>query len=74
MTSTSMNIKTVVFLGSSIASNASIHTEISRLTCKASGTFAGLSAKVSDNPYLTIRTKSAVYRACVCVVLYSSET
>ena len=42
-------------------------TEISRRI--ASSTFARLSGRVWDNPKLTIRTKSDVYRACVCSTL-----
>ena len=46
-----------------------------KLIGKASGTFARLSGRVWDNPKLTTRTKSAVYRACVCsTLLCGSET
>ena len=49
-------------------------TEINFRIGKASGIFARLSERVWDNPKLTIRKKSAVYRACVCsTLLYGSE-
>ena len=59
----------LVYLGYSIASNASMDTEINCRIGKASGTFSRLSGRVWDNPKLTIRTKSDVYRACVCNTL-----
>ena len=69
------NVKNFVYLGSSVASNASLDTEINCRIGKASGTFARLTARVWDNPKLSIRTKSNVYCACVCsTLLYGSET
>ena len=69
------NVKNFVYLGSNIASNASLDTEINCRIGKASGTFARLTARVWDNPKLSIRTKSNVYCACVCsTLLYGSET
>ena len=44
------NVKNVAYLGSSIASNASMDTEINCHIGKASGTFALLSGRVWDNP------------------------
>ena len=67
------NVKNFVYLGLSTASNASMDTEINFRIGKASGIFARLSERVWDNPKLTIRKKSAVYRACVCsTLLYGS--
>ena len=69
------SVKNFVYLGFSIASNTSMDTEINCLVGKVSGTFARLSRRVWNNPKLTIRTKSSVYRACVCsTLLYGSET
>ena len=52
-----------------------MNTEINCRIGKASSTFAWLSGKVWDNPKLTKRTNSAVYRSCVCsTLLYGSET
>ena len=68
------NVKNFVYLGSSIASNAFMDTDINIRIGKASRTFARLSGRVWDNPKLIIRTMSAVYRACVCsILLYGSE-
>ena len=69
------NVTNVVYLVSSIASNALMDTEISCPIDKGSGTFAQLSERVLNNPKLTIHTKSTVYRACVCSTLqYGSKT
>ena len=58
-----------------MTSNASMDTEINCCIGKASDTFAQLSGRVWDSHKLTIRTKSAVYCACVCTtLLYGSET
>ena len=68
-------VKNVVYLDSSIASNASMNTNINYHIGKDLGTFARLSGRVWNNPKLTIRTKSAVYRACVrSTLLNGSET
>ena len=69
------NAEIFVYLGSSIASNASINTEINCCISKASSTFARLTARVWDNPKLCIRTKSNVYCSCVCsTLIYGSKT
>ena len=68
-------MKNFVYLGSSIASKASLDTEINCHIGKTSGIFARLTVRVWDNPKLSIRTKSNVYCACVCsALLYGSET
>jgi hypothetical protein len=74
----SCNVEAVdhfVYLGSKISSSASMEAEITSRIGKASGTFARLSSRVWDNPKLSIKTKAAIYRACVCsTLLYGSET
>ena len=69
------NVDNFVYLGSNVASNASLDKEINSRIGKASGTFARLTARVWDNQKLSIRTKANVYRSCVCsTLLYGSET
>ena len=69
------NVKNFVYLGSSIALNASTDTEIKYRISKASGTVARLYGRVWYNPNLTICTKTAVYRACDCrTIMYGSKT
>ncbi|MCP4267312.1 MAG: hypothetical protein GY777_17355, partial [Candidatus Brocadiaceae bacterium] len=69
------NVKNFIYLGSNVASNASLDKEINSRIGKASGTFARLTARVWDNQKLSIRTKANVYRSCVCsTLLYGSET
>ena len=53
------NIKTFVYLGSSIASNSSIEDKIEYHIGKDSGTFARQGARVSDNPKITIHKNLA---------------
>ena len=68
------NVKNCVYLGSSIASNASKDTEINCHIGKVSGTFSQLSVRVWDDPKLAIRTKLTGYCACVCsTLLYGSK-
>ena len=69
------NVDNFVYLGSNVASNASLDKEINSRIGKASGTFARLTKRVWDNQKLSIRTKANVYRSCVCsTLLYGSET
>ena len=68
------NVKHFVYLGSSIASNASMATEINCCIGKDSGTFARLIGRVWYIPKIIIRTKSNVYCVCVYSTLpYGSE-
>ena len=60
------NVKNFVYIGSSITSNASMDTEINCRIGKDLGSFFRMSGRVLGNPKLTIPTKSAVYRTCVC--------
>ena len=63
------------YLGSTISSNISLDAEIDKRIGKAATTFARLSSRVWENPKLTIKTKVAVYNACVVsTLLYGSET
>ena len=67
---------TFVHVGSSIASNTSIDTEINCHFGKASDNFPRLCSKIFEQPKLTIRSKSTV--SCLCfqysVQLYRSKT
>ena len=64
-----------MYFCSSVASNASLDTEINCRIGKASGTFARLTTRVWDNSKLSISTKSNIHCACVCSTpLYVSET
>ena len=63
------------YLGSTISSNISLDAEIDKRIGKAATTLAHLSSRVLENPKLTIKTKVAVYNACVVsTLLYGSET
>ena len=62
------------YLGSTISNNLSLDAELNTRIGKASTTLARLSQRVWNNKKLTIRTKVAVYRACVLsTLLYASE-
>ena len=63
------------YLGSTITSNLSLDAGLNTRIGKASTTLARLLHRVWNNKKLTIRTKVAVYRACVLsTLLYASET
>ena len=63
------------YLGSTISSNISLDAEIDKRVGKAATTLARLTSRVWENPKLTIKTKVAVYNACVVsTLLYGSET
>ena len=63
------------YLGSTISSNISLDAEIDKRIGKAATTLARLTSRVWENPKLTIKTKIAVYNACVVsTLLYGSET
>ena len=63
------------YLGSTISSTLGLDREIDRRIGRACGTFAKLRKRVWENKKLTIKTKVAVYRACVLsTLLYGSET
>ena len=63
------------YLGSTISSNISLDAEIDKRIGKAATTLARLTSRVWENPKLTIKTKIAVYNACVVsTLMYGSET
>ena len=57
------------YLGSTISSNISLDAEIDKRIGKAATTLARLTSRVWENPKLTIKTKFAVYNACVVSTL-----
>ena len=63
------------FLGSTITDNLSLNEEIDKRIGKAASTLARLTARVWSSPKLSVKTKMAVYNACVIsTLLYGSET
>ena len=62
------------YLGSTITDNLSLDAEINKRIGKAATTHARLTTRVWTNPKLTVKTKMAVYNACVIsTLLYGSE-
>ncbi len=62
------------YLGSTITDNLSLDAEIGQRIGKAATTLARLTTRVWTNPKLTVKTKMAVYNACVIsTLLYGSE-
>ena len=63
------------YLGSTINDNLSLDAEIDKRIGKAASTLARLTARVWTSPKLSVKTKMAVYNACVIsTLLYGSET
>ena len=63
------------YLGSTISDDVTLDKELDRRIGRACGTFAKLKGRVWENRKLTIKTKMAVYRACILsTLLYGSET
>ena len=63
------------YLGSTITDNLSLDAEIDKRIGKAATTLARLTSRVWTNPKLIVKTKMAVYNACVLsTLLYGSET
>ena len=61
--------------GSTITDNLSLDPEIDKRIGKAATTLACLTSRVWTNPKLTVKTKMAVYNACILsTLLYDSET
>ena len=61
------------YLGSTITDNLSLDAEINKRIGKAASTLARLTARVWTRPKLSVKTKMAVYNACVIsTLLYSS--
>ena len=63
------------YLGSTITDNLSLDAEIDKRIGKAASTLARLTARVWTSLKLSVKTKMAVYNACVIsTLLYGSET
>ena len=63
------------YLGSTITDNLSSDAEINKMIGKAVSTLARLTARVWRSPKLSVKTKMAVYNACVIsTLLYGRET
>ncbi|CAH1267017.1 TTC28 [Branchiostoma lanceolatum] len=63
------------YLGSTASNNLSLDKEIDKRIGKAATTLARLTTRVWENPKLSVKTKMAVYNACVLsTLLYGSET
>ena len=63
------------YLGSTITDNLSLEAEINKRNGKAASTLARLTARVWTSPKLSVKTKMAVYNACVIsTLMYGSET
>ena len=63
------------YLGSTITDNLSLDSEIDKRIGKAASTLTRLTKRVWTNSELTMKTKMAVYNACVVsTLLYGSET
>ena len=64
-----------MYIGSTITDNLSLDPEIDKRIGKAATTLTHLTSRVWTNPKLTVKTKMAVYNACVLsTLLYGSET
>ena len=62
------------YLGSTITDNLSLDAEVDKRIGKAATAHARLTTRVWTNPKLTVKTKMAVYNACVIsTLLYGSE-
>ena len=67
----------LVYVGSTITDNLSLDTEINKRVRKAATTLTHPTSHVWSNFKLTVKTKMAVYNACILStlhVLYDSET
>ena len=63
------------YLGSTITDKLSLDAEINKMIGKAASILARLTARVWTSPKLSVKTKMAVYNACVIsTLLYGSET
>ena len=63
------------YLGSTITDNLSLDAEINKRIGKAASTLARLIARVWASPNMSVKTKMAVYNACVIsTIMYGSET
>ena len=63
------------YLGSTITNNLSLDPEINKMIRNAATTLAHPTSRVWTNPKLTMKTKMAVYNACILsTLLYGSKT
>ena len=63
------------YLGSTMTDNLSLDAQIDKRIGKAASTLARLMARVWRIPWLSVKTRMAVYNACVFIILpYGSET
>ena len=68
-------VKSFIYLGSSLAHDGSLDSEIKQRIAAASSSFGCLDERVWSNRDLTINTKLSVFEACVMLtLLYASET
>ena len=67
-------VEKFTYLGSTTRNDLSMSPDVQTRIGKASTTFSRLRSRVWKNKYLTIRTKTRIYTACVLsVLLYGSE-
>ncbi len=68
-------VEEFTYLGSTLTSNLSLHSEINKRIGKASSTFFRLTTRVWENAHLTTETKIAVCSACIIsMLLYGSKS
>ena len=68
------NVKEFPYLGSLIAENGSIDTEVDKSIANASKAFGALRHAVFKDAHLSVHTKRKVYQACVLsVLMYGGE-
>ena len=67
-------VTSFTYLGRTVTSNLNLDTEINKRIGKAAGVMRKLRSRVWENSKLEVKTKIAVYKACVLsVLLYGSE-
>ena len=67
-------VTSFTYLGRTVTSNLNLNTEINKRIGKAAGVMRKLRSRVWENSKLEVKTKIAVYRACVLsVLMYGSE-
>ena len=62
-------VTSFTYLGRTVTSNLNLNTEISKRIGKAAGVMCKLRSRVWENSKLEVKTKIAVYKACVLSVL-----
>ena len=67
-------VTSFTYLGRTVTNNLNLNTEISKRIGKAAGVMCKLRSRVWENSKLEVKTKVAVYKACVLsVLMYGSE-